>query len=172
MEIILLERVNQLGAMGEFVTVKDGYARNFLIPQGKALRATKENKEQFEARRKEIEADNAKTRAAAEKRIPEFKDLAVALIRPASEEGKLYGSITIRDIADALAADGHDINRSQVVLDQPIKHLGEYTVTLQLHPEVEIPVTLRVVRNESDATASNEAAPDTAEDAKTDDAAA
>lgn len=153
MEVILLERIHRLGGMGDTVRVRDGFARNFLIPQKKALRATEANKKVFEARRAEIEAHNAAERGKAQAYAAKLENVAVTLVRQASEEGKLYGSVTVRDIADALKAQGHDINRSLVVVKQTIKNTGSFTAELHLHPEVIAPIAVNVVRNESENAA-------------------
>ncbi len=158
MEVILLERIHRLGNMGEIVKVRDGFARNFLIPQKKAMRATESAKKQFEERRAEIEAKNASARADAEKAAKKYENLSLSLVRQASEEGKLYGSVNVRDVAELLKAKGHEVTRSQIVLKDVIKTTGNYTVNVQLHPEVSVPVTLNVVRNESDAASEEEAA--------------
>jgi len=150
MEVILLERVGRLGTVGEVVKVKDGYARNFLLPQQKALRATKGNKEVFETRRAEIEAENAASRAAAEKQAGGLKKLSVKLVRQASEDGKLYGSVSVRDVAEAVVAQGHEFERKQFVIETTIKNTGSYTAKLVLHPEVVVNFRVAVVRNESD----------------------
>lgn len=153
MDIILLERINRLGNMGDIVKVKDGFARNFLIPQGKALRATSENKAGFEARKQEIEKHNAEARAAAEETSKTLHDVTVVIVRQASEDGKLYGSVTSRDVADQMRENGHEIERRFVILDQPIKTLGEYSVVIQLHPEVELTLPVHIVRTGSDVEA-------------------
>lgn len=149
MEVILLERVGRLGTVGDVVKVKNGYGRNFLLPQKKALRATEENKKVFEARRAELEATNAKTRAEAEKKAEKLQNLTVNLIRQASEDGKLYGSVTVRDLAEAVADDGHAIERKQIILDATIKNTGIYNARVVLHPEVIVDMKINVVRNES-----------------------
>ncbi len=153
MEVILLERVGRLGTVGDVVKVKNGYGRNFLLPQKKALRATQENKSVFEARRAEIEAQNAAARAEAEKLGKAMGNLSVKLVRQASEDGKLYGSVVLRDIADALVEQGHKVERKQLELNSLIKTTGAYTAKLVLHPEVTLTVTVNVVRNESDVIA-------------------
>ncbi len=153
MEVILLERIHRLGAMGDIVKVRDGFARNFLIPQKKAMRATEASKKLFEARRAEIEAKNAAERAKAEQDSKKYENLSISLVRQASEEGKLYGSVTVRDVADQLKAQGYSVERSQVVMNQTVKSTGSYTINLQLHPEVSVPFTLNVVRNESEVAA-------------------
>jgi large subunit ribosomal protein L9 len=156
MEVILLERIHRLGNMGDVVKVRDGFARNFLIPQKKALRATEASKKEFEAKRAEIEAKNAASRATAETAAKKYENLSIALVRQASEEGKLYGSVTLRDIADVLKNQGFDVTRSQIVLKDVIKTTGSYTAFVQLHPEVQAPITVNVVRNESEAPVAEE----------------
>lgn len=146
MEVILLERVEKLGVMGDTVRVKDGFARNFLLPRKKALRATQENKAVFEARRAEIEKENAATRKEAEKLAAKLEGVSVSIIRQASEDGRLYGSVNSRDIADQLTS--HGIDRKHVQLPAIIKSIGSYTVKLALHPEVTVPVTVDVKRTE------------------------
>jgi len=150
MEVILLERVGRLGTVGDVVKVKDGYGRNFLLPQKKALRATKDNKAVFETRRAEIEAANAATRTEAEKQAKKLTNISVKLVRQASEDGKLYGSVTVRDIAEALQEQGHAIDRKQLVLAATIKTTGSYNATIVLHPEVLLTLVVNIVRNESD----------------------
>ena len=150
MEVILLERIGRLGVMGDVVKVKDGYGRNFLIPQKKALRASEANKTLFEARRAEIEKDNAARRAEAEKQAKKYTGLALKLVRQASEDGKLYGSVTQRDVVEAIEAQGQQVDRKLVKLDTVIKTTGTYTVRLVLHSEVEVPLSLQIVRNESE----------------------
>ncbi len=149
MEVILLERVGRLGTVGDVVKVKDGYGRNFLLPQKKALRATRDNKAVFEARRAEIEAANVTARKEAEKKAEKLQGLSVNLVRQSSEDGKLYGSITVRDIAEAVQAVGHAFERRQFVLSANIKNTGNYEASIILHPEVIVPVKVVVVRNES-----------------------
>lgn len=152
MQVILLERVDNLGNLGDVVTVKPGYARNFLIPQSKALRATQENVAYFEARKKDIEKQNAERRKAAEKEGESLKGLTVMLVRLAAEDGRLYGSVTSRDIAQAVAAASKkDIDRSMVVMNQTFKQLGLFPVTLALHPEVRVDVTINIARSEEEA---------------------
>lgn len=150
MEVILLERVGRLGTVGDVVKVKNGYGRNFLLPQKKALRATDANKAVFEARRSEIEAQNAAARDAAEKSAKAMGTLSVKIVRQASEDGKLYGSVVLRDIVDALAEQGHKVERKQLELTSTIKTTGAYSAKLTLHPEVVLNVAVNVVRNESD----------------------
>lgn len=153
MEVILLERIARLGAIGDVVKVKNGYGRNFLIPQKKALRASEENKKIFEERRHIIEEQNAKVKAEAQAIADKLSGLKLTLIRQASQEGKLYGSVTVRDIAEALQEAGHAIPRSQIVVPSAIKSIGEYSVRLTLHAEVVANVTLNVTRVEMDEAA-------------------
>jgi large subunit ribosomal protein L9 len=146
-ELILLQRVEKLGQMGDLVKVKPGYARNFLLPQKKAIRANKANLAQFEAQRVKLEADNLKRRDEAERVAERMQGLSVTIIRQAGESGSLYGSVSSRDIADAAAVAGLTINRSQVVLENPIKSLGLTNVRVVLHPEVDLPVVVNVARS-------------------------
>ena len=136
MEVILLERVEKLGQMGEVVKVKDGYARNFLLPRKKALRATEANKKVFETQRAQLEAQNLAKKGEAEKVAAKMVGLSVALLRQAGDSGQLYGSVSARDIADAITAAGFTVSRNQVNLTTPIKAVGVYTVKVALHPEV------------------------------------
>ncbi len=151
MQVILLERVENLGAIGDVVKVKDGFARNYLLPRHKALRATDANKAKFEAQRAEIEARNAAARAAAEKQSGKVDGKAYVLIRQAGEGGQLYGSVSARDVADAIGADGFDIPRAAVVLDKPIKTIGLHVVKVRLHAEVAASVTVNVARSPDEA---------------------
>ncbi|AJP71400.1 50S ribosomal protein L9 [Sphingomonas hengshuiensis] len=151
MEVILLERVEKLGAIGDVVKVKDGFARNFLLPNKKALRSNAANRKVFEANRARIESDNAARRSVAEKDADSFKDAAVTLIRQASNTGQLYGSVAARDLVDALVADGHKVTKAQVVLDRPIKAIGVYEVRVALHPEVSVTVKVNVARSPEEA---------------------
>ncbi|OKH87055.1 50S ribosomal protein L9 [Thalassospira sp. TSL5-1] len=151
MEVILLQRVEKLGQMGDVVTVKPGHARNRLLPQGMALRATKANIAVFEAQKAQLEADNLERRNEAEKVAESLGSLAVTLVRQASDVGQLYGSVTARDIASAVTEAGCTISRGQVRLDAPIKTLGLHDITVALHPEVLITVTANVARTEEDA---------------------
>ncbi len=151
MQVILLERVETLGQMGDVVNVKAGYARNFLLPQNKALRATPENRENFEARRVELETTNADRRSAAEIIAGGIEDRTVILVRQASDGGQLYGSVRPRDIANALNEQGTEIERTQVKLDAPIKLIGLYTVRIATHPEVVVEITVNVARSEEEA---------------------
>jgi large subunit ribosomal protein L9 len=151
MEVILLERVAKLGQMGETVRVKDGFARNFLLPKGKALRATKGNKERFEGMRKELEAKNLENRGEAQKVGDKLNGQTFVALRQASESGQLYGSVSARDIADLVTEGGFSISRSQVALNAPIKTIGQHKVEIALHPEVEVNVAIIVARNAEEA---------------------
>jgi large subunit ribosomal protein L9 len=151
MDVILLERVEKLGAIGDVVKVKDGFARNFLLPRKKALRANEANRKVFEANRARIESDNANRRGEAEKEAQSFKDAQVTLIRQASNTGQLYGSVAVRDLIEALEADGHKVAKSAIVLDKPIKAIGVYTVKVALHPEVSVNVKVNVARSPEEA---------------------
>jgi large subunit ribosomal protein L9 len=151
MDVILLERVEKLGAIGDVVKVKDGFARNYLLPRKKALRANEANRKVFEANRARIESDNASRRSDAEKEALGFKDAKVTLIRQASNTGQLYGSVAVRDLIDALAADGHKVAKSGIVLDRPIKAIGVYDVKVSLHPEVSVTVKVNVARSPEEA---------------------
>ncbi len=154
MEVILLERVSKLGHMGEVVKVKDGYARNFLLPRGKALRANETNKAKFEARRAELEARNAEARGSAEVEAKKLDGKSFIIIRQAGESGHLYGSVSPRDIAEAAsAATGVSVHRNHVELLQPIKTIGLHTVDVSPHPEVTVKVTVNVARSEDEAAA-------------------
>jgi large subunit ribosomal protein L9 len=154
MQVILLERVGRLGNMGDKVTVKDGYARNFLLPRSMAVRATAANLEQFETKRAALEAENAKKRADAVAVAAKHEGVSITIVRQASEDGKLYGSVTARDIEEALAAKGFVVARQQVVIAATIKTLGDYTVNVQLHPEVALPVAVSVARNTGQSAAA------------------
>lgn len=151
MEVILLERVAKLGQMGETVRVKDGYARNFLLAKGKALRATKENKTRFEAMRKELEAKNLENRGEAEKISAGIDGKTFVVLRQASETGQLFGSVTTRDIAAMIADLGIEVTRNQIHLHAPIKMIGGHKVPVALHPEVEVTIQVNVARNEDEA---------------------
>lgn len=151
MDVILLQRIEKLGQMGEVVRVKPGYARNYLLPQKKALRATKENRAAFEANRAELEATNLKRRGEAERIAERVQGLAVVMIRSAGEGGQLYGSVSARDVAQAAADAGLSVSRTQIVLDHPIKALGLYGVRVTLHPEVAIQVTVNIARTPEEA---------------------
>ena len=151
MDIILLERIEKLGAIGDVVSVKDGYARNFLLPNKKALRANEANRKVFEANRAKIEADNATRRGEAEKHSANVEGKTVVLIRAASNSGQLYGSVSVRDIADALNAEGADVTKAMIVLERPIKSIGVYDVKVALHPEVAVTVKVNVARSPDEA---------------------
>jgi large subunit ribosomal protein L9 len=151
MEVILLERVEKLGQMGQVVDVKPGYARNFLLPQKKALRATKANLAFFETQRSQLEATNLKRRQEAEQASSKIDGLSVIIIRQAAETGMLYGSVTARDIADAVTAAGFTVNRQQIAIDHPIKGLGIHSVRVVLHPEVSVAVKVNVARSQEEA---------------------
>ena len=151
MKVILLERVERLGALGDVVTVKDGFARNFLLPNAKALRANGANLKVFESRRGEIEASNAKAREAAAKSGDKLDGSSYIMIRQAGESGHLYGSVSGRDVADAIAAEGGKVERSMVILDKPIKTLGVHEVRVRLHPEVTITVNINIARSQDEA---------------------
>ena len=151
MDVILLERVEKLGAIGDVVTVKNGFARNFLLPNKKALRANAANKKLFEANRAKIEADNADRRVEAEKASKDVDGKTVQLIRQASNTGQLYGSVSARDIVEALDAEGAKVTKSQVVLGRPIKAIGMHEVKIVLHAEVSATVTVNVARSPEEA---------------------
>lgn len=151
MEVILLERVEKLGGIGDVVTVKNGFARNYLLPRKKALRANESNRKVFEANRSRIESDNAERRTAAEASSKGVDGKTVQLIRQASNTGQLYGSVSARDIVDALDADGAKVTKSQVVLDRPIKAIGMYDVRIALHPEVAVAIKVNVARSPEEA---------------------
>jgi large subunit ribosomal protein L9 len=151
MEVILLERVEKLGAIGDVVKVKDGFARNYLLPRKKALRANEANRKVFEANRARIEEDNAARRSDAEKSSKDVDGKTVQLIRQASNTGQLYGSVSARDIVEALEAAGAKVTKSQVVLDRPIKAIGLYDVKIALHPEVSVNVKVNVARSPEEA---------------------
>jgi large subunit ribosomal protein L9 len=151
MQVILLERIGRLGQMGDIVTVKDGYARNFLLPQKKALRATEENKKRFESNRSQLEARNLELKKEAEAVAAKLEGQTFTAIRQAGDTGQLYGSVTARDIVEIVTAGGFSIDRRQVVLDKPIKTLGVHPVRVALHPEVIVGVSLNVARTEDEA---------------------
>lgn len=152
MQVILLERVAKLGQMGDVVKVRDGFARNFLLPQGKALRATEANKASFEDQKAQLEARNLETRKEAEVMAAKLDGTSYIVIRSASDTGALYGSVTPRDIADAATADGFTIDRRQVVLNAPIKTLGVHDLSVVLHPEVVAKISVNVARSAEEAT--------------------
>lgn len=151
MKVILLERVEGRGALGDVVTVKDGFARNFLLPRGKALRANASNMKVFEAQRTELEARNQRAREQAAKSGESLDGTAYILIRQAGESGQLYGSVSGRDVADIINAAGGKVERSMVVLDKPIKTLGLHEVKVRLHAEVTVSITLNIARSEDEA---------------------
>jgi large subunit ribosomal protein L9 len=151
MDVILLERVEKLGGIGDVVSVKPGFARNFLLPRKKALRANEANRKVFEANRAQIEADNATRRADAETDSKGIDGKSVTLIRQASNTGQLYGSVAVRDIVEALAADGIKVQKNHIVLDKPIKAIGVSTVKVALHPEVVVNITVNVARSPEEA---------------------
>jgi large subunit ribosomal protein L9 len=151
MDVILLERVEKLGKIGDVVTVKDGFARNFLLPNKKALRSNEANRKVFEANRTRIESDNATRRADAETEAKTFDNAKITLIRQASNTGQLYGSVAVRDLVEALVADGHKVDKSAIVLNKPIKAIGVYEVKVALHPEVSVSVKVNVARSPEEA---------------------
>jgi large subunit ribosomal protein L9 len=155
MEVILLERIGKLGHMGEVVKVKDGYARNFLLPNAKALRATANNKAKFERDRSMLEAKNAATKALAETEAKAIEGKSFVIIRQAGESGQLYGSVSSRDVAEAAAAAGSTVNKNHIHIAAPIKSIGIYTVQVGLHPEVYVPVTVNVARSADEAAAQS-----------------
>jgi large subunit ribosomal protein L9 len=151
MEVILLERVQRLGQMGDVVRVRDGFARNFLLPQGKALRATEANRKRFESERTNLEARNLERRSEAEQVAAKLNGQSFVVVRQAAETGQLYGSVSTRDLAETMDAAGFKVERSQVALNQPIKTIGLHTVAIVLHPEVEASVTVNVARSGDEA---------------------
>jgi large subunit ribosomal protein L9 len=153
MDVILLERIGRLGQMGDVVRVKDGYARNFLLPSGKALRATEANRQKFERDRTMLEERNAEKRSAAQGDAGQIDGKSFIIIRQAGESGQLYGSVSTRDIAEAASAAGTHVERNQVLLDSPIKSIGLHPVRIALHPEVVIQVTVNVARSADEAEA-------------------
>jgi large subunit ribosomal protein L9 len=151
MEVILLERVAKLGQMGEVVRVKDGFARNFLLPKGKALRATKENRARFDSMKVELEARNLEQRSEAQKVAEKLDGQSFTVLRQAAETGQLYGSVSPRDIAMLVSEKGFVVNRNQIALNTPIKTIGKHTVPIALHPEVEATISIAVARNADEA---------------------
>jgi large subunit ribosomal protein L9 len=151
MEVILLERIASLGQMGDVVRVRDGFARNFLLPQGKALRANESNRKRFETERVQLEARNLERKAEAEQVAAKISGQSVVIVRQAGETGQLYGSVTSRDVAEMLEAAGFKVARSQVALHQALKTIGMHPVQIVLHPEVEATVTVNVARSEDEA---------------------
>ncbi len=156
MDIILLERIEKLGSIGDVVSVKDGYARNFLLPQKKALRANDANRKVFEANRDRLETENAERRASAEKQGEAVAGAEVVLIRAASNAGQLYGSVSVRDIVAGLADQGHTVDKRMVILGAPIKNIGMHNVTVALHPEVRVTVKANVARSDDEAKLQSE----------------
>ncbi|QZD89767.1 50S ribosomal protein L9 [Qipengyuania aurantiaca] len=151
MDIILLQRIEKLGTIGDVVTVKDGYARNFLLPQKKALRANEANKKVFEANRERLEKENAERRTEAEKSGEKVDGVEIILIRAASNTGQLYGSVNVRDIVNGLADKGHEIDKKQVIMGNPIKTIGMHDVRVDLHPEVSVTIKANVARSDDEA---------------------
>ena len=151
MDVILLERIGRLGQMGDTVKVRDGFARNFLLPQGKALRANAANKKKFEGQRAQLEARNLERRSEAQTIADRLDGKSFVVVRSAGETGQLYGSVSTRDIADLLTAEGFTVARNQVELNQPIKAIGLTNVAIALHPEVEVTITLNIARSADEA---------------------
>jgi large subunit ribosomal protein L9 len=151
MDIILLERVEKLGGIGDVVTVKDGYARNYLLPNKKALRANEANRKVFEANRERLEQDNANRRGDAEKLGEKIAGTEIVLIRSSSNSGQLYGSVNVRDVVAGLAEKGHEVDKRQVIMGSPIKTIGMFDVTISLHPEVQVKVKANVARSPDEA---------------------
>lgn len=151
MQVILLQRIGRLGQMGDIVNVKDGYARNYLLPQKKALRATEDNKKVFEGRRAQLEADNLAHKSEAEAVATKLNGQSFVLIRAAGDTGQLYGSVSTRDIAAVITEGGFTVNRNQIILDKPIKTLGMTPATVQLHPEVICSISLNIARSQDEA---------------------
>lgn len=151
MEVILLERISRLGQMGDTVKVKDGYARNFLLPKGKALRANEANKKKFEGQRVQLEARNLERKGEAQQIAERLDGKSFIVVRSAGETGQLYGSVSTRDISDLLTAEGFTVARNQVELNQPIKTIGVSNVAIALHPEVEVTITLNIARSADEA---------------------
>ena len=151
MEVILLERVGRLGQMGEVVRVRDGFARNFLLPQGKALRATKDNRAKYEGMKAQLEARNLELKSEADKVAKKLEGKSFIVVRQASDTGQLYGSVSARDIAALLTDGGFSVTRNQIALHAPIKSIGVQTIPVALHPEVEVTVTVNVARNADEA---------------------
>ena len=150
MQVILLEKLGRLGSVGDVVEVKNGFARNFLIPQKRALRATNENKKYFAEKRAEIEKQNEQKRSEAEKSSAALAGMQLNLVRAASDDGRLYGSVTVRDLTEELANQGHKIERKHILLPATIKKTGVYDFSISLHPEVSVDLKVKVVRNESE----------------------
>ncbi len=155
MEVILLERVAKLGQMGDVVRVKDGFARNFLLPRGKALRATSDNRAKFDGMKAELEARNIKAKGEATKVAEKIDGRNVIILRQASDTGQLFGSVSVRDIMASFESEGVTLSRSQVLLDHPIKTIGQHGVSIAVHPEVEVSVSVTVARNADEAERIN-----------------
>jgi len=151
MDVILLERISRLGQMGDTVKVKDGFARNFLLPQGKALRANEANKKKFEGQRAQLEARNLERKSEAQQIADKLDGMSFVVVRSAGETGQLYGSVSTRDIADIVTAEGFSVNRTQIELNHPIKTIGLTNVAIALHPEVEVTITLNIARTADEA---------------------
>ena len=151
MQVVLLERIEKLGQMGDVVKVKDGFARNFLLPRKKALRATKENIARFESQRAQLEARNLELKKEAEQLLPKIEGQSFIILRQAGETGVLYGSVSTRDISDVMTTGGFTTARNQVVLDKPIKTIGLHPIRITLHPEVSVTITANVARTEEEA---------------------
>jgi len=151
MEVILLERISRLGQMGETVKVKDGYARNFLLPKGKALRANEANKQKFEGQRAQLEARNLERKSEASTVAEKLDGKSFIVVRQAGETGQLYGSVNTRDLAEVITAEGFSVSRNQIGLNHPIKTIGLHTVAVNLHPEVETSVTINIARSPDEA---------------------
>jgi large subunit ribosomal protein L9 len=151
MEVILLERISRLGQMGDTVKVKDGFARNFLLPQGKALRANEANKKKFEGQRAQLEARNLERKSEAQQIADKLDGMSFVVVRSAGETGQLYGSVSTRDIADIITAEGFSVSRTQIELNHPIKTIGLTNVAIALHPEVEVTITLNIARTADEA---------------------
>ena len=151
MQVILLERIGRLGLMGDVVKVRPGFARNFLLPQGKAMRATKDNLGRFETERAQLEVNNLERKQEAQAVAKKLNGLSFVILRQAGDSGQLYGSVSTRDISDAVTAGGFTLDRVQVLLDRPIKNLGLHDVRVGLHPEVEIKVAINIARTEEEA---------------------
>ena len=151
MEVILLERISRLGQMGDTVKVKDGFARNFLLPQGKALRANEANKQKFEGQRAQLETRNLERKSEAQQIADQLDGKSFIVVRSAGETGQLYGSVSTRDISEIVTAEGFTVSRNQVELNQPIKTIGLTNVAIALHPEVEVTITLNIARTADEA---------------------
>ncbi len=171
MEVILLERVAKLGQMGEIVRVKEGFARNFLLPRGKALRATKENRAKFDTMKAELEARNLQAKGEATKVAEKIDGRNVIVLRQASETGQLYGSVSSRDLVGILANENISVERGQILLDMPLKTIGRHTIAIAVHPEVEVSITVTVARNAEEAERINRGEDVTVKRAEHDEAA-